>query len=138
MDGLRYGRSPPRQGSALTLFLEPEREPKASAKALPLARLRPPASLRYFQRNYAGLRDHDRTIGLERRFPRSVAPLHAPIEHRHPLTFYPDSERLKRSRPVFSYLPEGLPVLRCAAARLGRLQSLPVRPDHSAYQGNNS
>ena len=93
---------------------------KASAKAC-LRRLRPPA--------FAGLRDHDRTIGLGRRFRPPAAPLHAPIEHRHPLTFYPDSERLKRSRPVFSYLPEGLSMLRCAAARLGRLQSLPVRPD---------
>ena len=102
MDGLRYGRSPPRQGSALTLFLEPEREPKASAKALPLARLRPPASLRYFQRNYAGLRDHDRTIGLALRFRPTAAPLHAPIEHLHPLTPYPDLEHLRRSRPVFS------------------------------------
>ena len=102
---------------------------KESAKALPLARLRPPAFDTGKRASNLGLRDHDRTIGLERRFPRSAAPLHAPIEHRHPLTFYPDSERLKRSRPVFSYLPEGLPVLRCAAARLGRLQSLPVRPD---------
>ena len=59
----------------------------------------------------------------------SLPPLCTPIEHRHPLTFYPDSERLKRSRPVFSYLPEGLPMLRCAAARFsGRLQSLPFGP----------
>ena len=56
---------------------------KASAKALPLARLRPPA--------FAGLRDHDRTIGLGCRFRPPAAPLLAPIEHPHPTPHLPDS-----------------------------------------------
>jgi hypothetical protein len=67
---------------------------KESAEALPLARLRPPAFDTGKRVSNLGLRDHDRTIGLELGFPRSAAPLHAPIEHHHPITPYPDSERL--------------------------------------------
>ena len=67
---------------------------KESAKALPLARLRPPAFDTGKRVSNLGLRDHDRTIGLALRFRLAAAPLHAPIEHRHPITPYPDSERL--------------------------------------------
>ena len=67
---------------------------KESAKALPLARLRPPAFDTGKRASNLGLRGHDRTIGLALRFRLAAAPLHAPIEHRHPLTFYPDLERL--------------------------------------------
>ena len=66
---------------------------KESAEALPLARLRPPAFDTGKRVSNLGLRDHDRTIGLALRFRLAAAPLHAPIEHRHPLPFFPDSER---------------------------------------------
>ena len=81
MDGLRYGSSPPHQVFSLRLFLS-QSQGEASAKALPLARLRPPA--------LAGLRDHDRTIGLALRFRLAAAPLLAPIEHPHPTPHLPD------------------------------------------------
>ena len=72
MDGLRFGSSPPRQIRPKRI-LEARSESNEGAEALPLARLRPPA--------FAGLRDHDRTIGLALRFRLAAAPLHAPIEH---------------------------------------------------------
>ena len=74
MDGLRYGSSPPRQVLSKAFLSQSQGE--ASAKALPLARLRPPAFDTGKRVSNLGLRDHDRTIGLERRFPRSAAPLH--------------------------------------------------------------
>ena len=104
---------------------------------MPLARLRPPAFDTGKRVSNLGLRDHDRTIGLALRFRLAAAPLHAPIEHRHPLPFFSIQSALGRSRPVFSYLPEGLLVLRCAAARLGCLQSLPFSPT-SHLHGNIS
>ena len=85
VDGLRFGGSPPRQDPLSRGLIAMTGSEKASAKALPLARLRPPA--------FTGLRDHDRTIGLALRFRPAAAPLHAPIEHHHPITPYPDLER---------------------------------------------
>ena len=83
VDGLRFGGSPPRQDPLSRGLIAMTGSEKASAKALPLARLRPPA--------FAGLRDHDRTIGLGRRFRPPAAPLLAPIEHPHPTPHLPDS-----------------------------------------------
>lgn len=92
MDGLRYGSFPPRQVSFLKAFVSGKAR-EESAKALPLARLRPPAFDTDKLASNLGLRDHDRTIGLALRFRLAAAPLHAPIEHHHLLPFFPDSER---------------------------------------------
>ena len=103
---------------------------RKAPRPCPLGGCAPPAFDTGKRVSNLGLRDHDRTIGLALRFRLAAAPLHAPIEHRHPLPFFfLIQSALGRSRPVFSYLPEGLLVLRCAAARLGCLQSLPVQPD---------
>jgi hypothetical protein len=75
------------------------------------------------------MRDHVRTIGLINHFWLTAAPLHAPKVYHHPTPHYPDLNALGALRPVFSYLPVCLSVLRLAAARLCRLQSLPVRHD---------
>ena len=112
VDGLRSGGSPPRQDPLSRGLIAMTGSEKASAKALPLARLRPPA--------FAGLRDHDRTIGLGRRFRPPAAPLLAPIEHPHPIPHRPDSKAPDAiqgpSGPVFSCLPVCASVLGCAAA----------------------
>ena len=63
---------------------------KESAKALPLARLRPPAFDTGKRVSNLGLRDHDRTIELALRFRLAAAPLLAPIEHPHPIPHRPD------------------------------------------------
>ena len=69
-------------------------------------------------------------------FPRICCPSARSEEHHHRLACYPDSKRSvcfwERLRPVFSYLPASVIVLRCAAARLGCMQSLPVQPDFHA------
>ena len=100
-----------------------------------MARLRPPAVYVIFNVTFRIARPcSNYQTGAP--FPVPAAPLHVSIVHHHPLAYFPDSKRsrcfLLRFRPVFSYLPVGVTVLRCAAARLGCLQSLPVQPDYHA------
>jgi hypothetical protein len=84
------------------------------------------------------MRDLARTLGLNPHFCWFAAPLHAPIEHHHPIQRYPDSNPLRGLGQFSHYLPASVSVLRCAAARLVCMQSLPVHTDFHTHKRQQS
>ena len=67
-----------------------------------------------------------------------LPPSARPIEHHHPIQRYPDSNPLRGLGLFSHYLPASVSVLRCAAARLVCMQSLPVHTDFHSLKRQQS